>query len=194
MAKRIEELASILGVELDEVFDIYVPSQRCGGEWNIINGKITKDGFGIRELNSDGTPCSYWEVPASSKSRNLLISILTDDNIKIVKRPFTPSIGDEYWFADKDGDIYCTYINPVVKPGIPVQDLCMIKLGNCYRTKEDAELHKTYWKTILNSEKWAIDGWNKNGIKIKCDFESVHDSAASHASVNARDYTIEVNC
>lgn len=195
MAKRIEELASILGVELDEVFDIYVPSQGRGGEWNITNGKITKDGFSIRELNSDGTPCSYWEAPASSKSRNLLISILTDDNIKIVKRPFTPSVGDEYWFVDKDGDIYCTHIyNSTVKFGIPVQDLCMIKLGNCYRSKEEAELHKTYWKTVLNSEKWVIDAWNKNDIKIKCDFESIHDSAASHASVNANDYTIEVNC
>ena len=169
MAKRIEELASILGVELEEVFDIFVPASGHDKEYNIVNGKITKSGFSIRELNSDGTPCGYWESPTSVKSRNLLVSILTDDNIKIVKKPFIPKVKDVYWFVDNYGDVRHTYICDAVG-GIPVHDLCMIKLGNCNRSREEAERHKTYWKTVLNSDKWTIDAWHKDDIKIKCEF------------------------
>ena len=192
MAKRIEELASILGVELEEVFDIYVPASGNNNEYNIVNGKITKSGFSIRELNSDGTPCGYWETPTSVRSHSLLVSILTDDNIKIVKKPYIPKVKDVYWFVDKYGDVFYTHICSAAG-GIPVHDLCMIKLGNCYRSKEEAERHKTYWKTVLNSEKWAIDAWNRDEIKIKYDSESEGGSATA-ASVNAEDFSTEISC
>lgn len=186
MAKRIEELASILGVELEEVFDIYVPESE-DNKCSIVNGKITKGGLSIRELKSNGTPCGYWEAPTSVKSRNLLVSILTDDNIKIKKKPFIPKVKDVYWFVDNYGDVHHTYICDAVG-GIPVHDLCMIKLGNCYRSREEAERHKAYWKTVLNSDRWTIDAWHMDEIKIKCDFESKHDLATS---VNAHDYATD---
>lgn len=111
-----KQVAEMLGVELNEEFDInYMLYYRY---------MLTKDGMKFKDKSSD--TCLGYSSPVLSK--------LLRGDYSIVKLPWKPK-ADEFYYC------YSPYV------GIPYQerwintssDYCMWKLGNCFRTKEEAE-------------------------------------------------------
>lgn len=112
-----EQVANMLGLELGEKF------------------KITNDEFDYHGdtfyFSEDG--CK--DLGSVCNCNGILLSILSG-NSKIVKLPWKPKKGEQYW--------YCSIIaQPVVVATIWggfSNDLCKWKCGNCFKTKKEAEI------------------------------------------------------
>lgn len=110
------DVAKMLGVELGERFTL---DDGTNTEY-----AITQKGISIfgndKKCNTD-----------------FVLGCLLRGSYEIVKLPWKPKDGDDYYFVYPDGSIYCChfcYKGPV--------DLAMLYMGNCFRTKADAEAHK----------------------------------------------------
>lgn len=127
MAKNyMEEIAAMLGVELGERF------------------KIESSGM-TYHLSEDGLIASNGHVYS-----NVLNNIVTGKNA-IVKKPWKPKNGDKYWYICADGELVeaaCSYSEG------NSYDLAMLYMGNCFRSREDAEAHRD---KILAKYKEAIE-------------------------------------
>ena len=76
--------------------------------------------------------------------RNDLLLDIVKGNYAVKKLPFIPKIGEIYYYV---GD---KYIYPKAN-GLGTFDKMCIKLGNCFKSEEDAEQNKEKIKEIL---KW----------------------------------------
>lgn len=117
-----KQFAAMLGLELGEEFvltDSY-GEKKDGGTY-----KITENGV-------------YYKYPISSEwfaEPLKTIERLLNGDVKAVQKPWKPKKGDEYW--------RCSSIRGYVSSAIwldDVIDLCGWKSGNCFRTKEEAEI------------------------------------------------------
>ena len=112
MANHMEEVAKMLGVEINEEF--------------YINEIIDKGLFHFKWnglYNSHGSFCVKIFT-------NLLTGIYT------VCKLYKPKIQEPYFSVHQDGDIA-----RIVWFG-NTGDLCYYKLGNCYRTRDEAEANR----------------------------------------------------
>lgn len=110
-----KQVAEMLGVELEEKFKL----------------KSADDGFkATYKMTKDGL---LYNVGVGWNNSSQLIGIISG-NLTIVKLPWKPNFMNEYY-------AYSTYSNAAVRlswKGI-TEDLLYWKLGNCFRTREEAE-------------------------------------------------------
>lgn len=112
-----EEISKMLGVELDEEFKLSFTK-------NFVY-KITLDGLMVRQLGE-----FEW-----CESVPVTLTKLFEGKYSVVKLPWKPNFMNEYY-------AYSTYSNAAVRlfwKGI-TEDLLYWKLGNCFRTREEAEV------------------------------------------------------
>lgn len=110
-----EEISKMLGVELDEEFKLSFTK-------NFVY-KITLDGLMVRQLGE-----FEW-----CESVPVTLTKLFEGKYSVVKLPWKPYLTEEYY-------VYSTYINSARKAkwrGV-TEDLLYWKLGNCFRTREEA--------------------------------------------------------
>lgn len=117
------EVAKVLGVELGEVFEI--------------------DGFNEAYfLDNDGLYCfngSYFKC--NEKLSDLLSGYLT-----IKRNHWKPKEDEEYWLVNQCGNVISlNWIDNF---------LCITnyKIGNCYRTKEEAKANRDKWVAFYASD------------------------------------------
>ena len=107
------EVAKLLGVEIGEEFKIkempHDVYQICE---NILKYKLSNQGWG--EATEDTL-------------KNLLRGEMT-----IVNLPFKPKSGRTYWTVEEDSILCDSWDNDMM-------DYSYLKLGNCFRTKEEAK-------------------------------------------------------
>ena len=134
MANYMAEVAKILGVELGERFKIInVGANKSISEYDYYF--TDKD----IEIDNEGRACS---------GEYLLIHLIYGD-FAIKHKPYKPNRGETYWYVEKDGNICerewhsCRYM---------VDHLNRYKLGNCYRTKEEAEANRDKWVKFYASD------------------------------------------
>ena len=122
MANYMAEVAKMLGVELGEKF--YV------GPYNLTYVLLDD---GVHNVSS-GLLC-----PDS------LTDLLSGKWI-IKRKPWKPSAGDQYWYVSSNGsvDYYCWTDD--------ILDFLTYKLGNCYRTREEAEANCDKWVKFYESD------------------------------------------
>lgn len=111
-----KQVAEMLGVALNEEFDInYMLSYRY---------MLTEDGLKFKDKSS---------VTWLGYSSPVLSKLLRGD-YSIVKLPWKPKADGLYYYYSPYAGITCQYrwLNTS-------SDYCMWKLGNCFRTKEEAE-------------------------------------------------------
>ena len=123
------EVAKMLGVELGEEFDVDVHG-------TIVKAKITKDDIYLL----DGQSC-FSGYNSSTLLRNLLRG-----NYSVKRKPLKPKKNEEYWTVMRDGEVFlATWLNDLI-------DIHCYKLGNCYRTKEEAETNRDKWISFYSSD------------------------------------------
>ena len=129
MVNHMEEVAKLLGVELGEEFDVIgYPS---------IHFVFSVDGLYCYSVNST--------YRTASKTDNVLRFLLSGE-ITIKRKPWKPLYGYVYWYVHADG---------CVTPTTWLQansDMSLYKLGNCYRTKEEAEADRDKWISFYASD------------------------------------------
>ena len=128
MANHMAEVAKMLGVELGEEFEI-----DYGGDSTIVNAKVTDTGFRIINLNN-------------LEFSGLVFNLLLSGQLKIKRKPWKPKYNQCYYSIGPGG---------VLEPGRWMNDfidVAMYKLGNCYRTAEEAEANRDKWVKFYESD------------------------------------------
>ena len=125
------EVAKMLGVELGERFTIIDLDGEIMG-----TAIIDECGFKLIEYNVNYT--NSWHQYA-------LENLLTGKYI-IKRKPWKPPKGDKYWHISSNGsaDYYCWTDDTL--------DFLTYKLGNCYRTREEAEANRDKWVKFYASD------------------------------------------
>ena len=122
MANYISEIAKMLGVEFGEKF--------CVGTIGV-EYVLTENGLFYA---TDGSRCDH-----------ILTNILTN-KVNIKRKPWKPKMHQQYWIVDEFGlTAYDEWMNTST-------DLNYYKLGNFYRTKEDAAADSKKWMAFYASD------------------------------------------
>lgn len=124
MTNYMAEVAKILGVELDEEFEA--------------RGYTYK-------LTNDGLVCTMFPQKDEEDYEHMLRVILTG-KYPIKRKPWKPRVGEQFYFIDMDGKSCC------LTCGYNNSSLNLYKIGNCYRTREEAEANTEKWVQFYASD------------------------------------------
>lgn len=117
-----KEIAEMLGLELDEEFEITNNEN--------IKLKFTKNSLKLCRKDVDLTKWANTSLMCLDK--------LIGGEEKIIKKPFKPRKGDIYYFISLDCEVF---VDNSIWYG-DTTDLIFFNVGNCFRTEEEAEEHK----------------------------------------------------
>lgn len=111
----------MLGLELGQEF---VLIDADGNRKNKDTYKITEDG-----LLYKSPPFISWSI----NSLGTIGSLLNGD-VKAVPKPWNPKYGEQYWsYSLRNNQARCSLFEDYV------EDYAIWKIGNCFRTEEEAE-------------------------------------------------------
>lgn len=126
------EVAKMLDVELDEEFEIVFPQpSNCKAI-----AKLTQNGINVVETN----------IFDAYNFKTYLLKDLLIGSYTIKRKPWKPKKDEKYWCVGMNELVHCYCFND------DIIDFYHIKLGNCYRTKEEAEANKDKWIAFYNSD------------------------------------------
>lgn len=131
MVNHMPEVAKMLGVEIGEKFTFEDLDREMMG-----TAVIEESGFKLLEYNENYTN-SWFQYTLE----NLLTGKYT-----IKRKPWKPNLDDEYYYVDECG-YACS--DPWVNSAL---DFVFYKIGNCYKTKEEAEKNKDKWVAFYASD------------------------------------------
>ena len=131
MANYMPEVAKMLGVELGEEFEIKMPNSSC-----YANAMFTDNGLSITDHNVFNA--ITWQP--------YVLGHLLNGNYTVKRKPWKPNINDTFYFVDEQGYTYCDHW---CDDSI---ELTLYKIGNCYRTQEEAEANSAKWIEFYKSD------------------------------------------
>ena len=129
MANYMKDIAKMLGVELGETFEAEVNG-------NVVEAKITPNDICVLS----GPEC--W----ANHNSSVLLRGLLRGHYTIRLKPWKPHYRQEYYSVGPGG---------VLEPGTWLNDfidVVMYKLGNCYRTPQEAEANRDKWIAFYASD------------------------------------------
>ena len=130
MANHMSEVAKMLNVELGEIFEI-----NENENWICC---FTKDSFVVENKSKAYINPSLCEHILAS----LLGGVYT-----IKRKPWKPVVNNGYYYICEDGTCFRE-----VWVGDEI-DIILYKIGNCYRTEEEAEANRDKWIAFYASDK-----------------------------------------
>ena len=130
MANHMEEVARILGVELGEEFEIIMPNTNC-----YARAFFAVDGLRFTDYNV--SDCLTWKP--------YVLQHLLSGWYTIKRKPWKPSVDESYYHVSAE------YIERDVWCG-DVIDTTFYKLGNCYKTQDEAEANRDKWIAFYSSD------------------------------------------
>lgn len=116
-----KQFAEMLGLELGEEFNLICTEE----ETDENTYKITEDGMYYQGIQHD----SWWSEPYKT-----LDSLLMGE-VKAVPKPWKPKDGEAYWYWGASSEFA-----ELSHWGGTSSDFALWKLGNCFRTKEEAKV------------------------------------------------------
>ena len=131
MANHMEEVAKMLSVELEEEFEVEYRGK------TVVSAKLT--GAGLQLTNINGL-----DIYISDSS--IILEWLLTGHCTVKRLPWKPNYGDSYYSIGPGG---------CLEPGQWLDDfidIAMYKLGNCYRTVQEAEANKDKWIAFYESD------------------------------------------
>ena len=126
MANYMSEVAKLLGVELEEKFEL----ERLPG----IPLKLTEDGL----------ECLGPAKMSRDVMNEAFIRILMGCS-EIKRIPWKPKVGEVFWYVD-----YCANIKH--QQWVSWDCYNFYKIGNCYRTREEAVSNRDKWSRFYASD------------------------------------------
>lgn len=128
MANYMAEVAKMLGVKLGEEFQI------------ISNGKATV------KLTEDGLEIVTILGKLIDNAEYICLTKLLTGRYEIKRKPLKLKKDDFYWNVRLDGEPVLTrWLDDII-------DFNNYKLGNCYRTKEEANQNRDKWLSFYASD------------------------------------------
>ena len=116
-----KQFAAMLGLELGQEYNL---TDADGKKINYASYKITENGLCFK-----ATTNGAWHSESSIFLKNLL-----SGDYKAVPKPWKPKYGEQYWNYSVKRNQACFGMF-----GEYVKDYACWKLGNCFKTKEEAE-------------------------------------------------------
>lgn len=131
MANHMAEIAKMLGVEPGEEFEIDY------GKGRKSTANITKTGLHIIDTNM---------VDFLGDLNRVTLDWLLIGYCTIKRKPWKPNDKDDFWYINRAGIVD-------KKPyGGSVGHMNYYKLGNCYRSKQEAEANRDKWISFYASD------------------------------------------
>lgn len=133
MENKMKEIANMFGVELGEEFEVkFKQPSTC-----MATAKFTESGLDVINHNIYIlTP--HWK-------EDIFINLLTG-TYSIERKPWKPKSNERYYSIGTDGDIETgTWLNDFL-------DYTLYKIGNCYRTPEEAKIDRNKWGSFYSSD------------------------------------------
>lgn len=113
-----KQIAEMLGLELEQEF---VLTDDDGKRKDTITYKLTEDGL-------------FSKANGLSVKVTLILDLLLSGKYKAVPKPWKPKYGEQYWsYSVKSSQTCCGMFGEYVK------DYSCWKLGNCFKTSEEAQ-------------------------------------------------------
>lgn len=93
----------------------------------------------------------FWE-----NSKNEIVGMLVKGQYEVVKLPFKPKTGEDYYFVDVSTGYVCrtTYGLGYRHDVVRIREALRVSSGNCYQTEEEAEEHVNEWMEKLYGKEW----------------------------------------
>ena len=131
MPNLMSEVIKSFGVECHELFSIKTP-------------------YNTPVVSEHGEEQFYFTLYGLYDNKGIACpSILCDllnGSLRIELLPFKPKFSDKYWYINsKGGSESALYSDETV-------DIILYKLGNCYRTCEEAEVNRDKWVAFYKSD------------------------------------------
>ena len=135
MTNYMADVATLFGVELEEVFQIVTPDKDL-----VVKAKFTEHGLCILRRTKNGRDCDGDAYIVKN------IESLLTGFYEVKRIPWKPESFEGYFYVGIGGDIiHTTY-------SLSSGDINMYKLGNCYKTRELAEANKDKWIQFYKSD------------------------------------------
>lgn len=133
MCNYMEQVAKILGVELNEEFEVVIPQNTTC----YMNAKFTKDGLVIIEHN----------IANDFNLKHYTLQALLTGAYSIKRKPWKPQYNEKYYSVGNGGVIESgTWLNDFL-------DIALYRLGNCYKTPGAAVFYVDKWKKFCESDR-----------------------------------------
>lgn len=126
MANHMAEVAKMLGVELGEEFE-------CSNRYKYV-------------LREDGIIESKYRDRLSADTFSPTLVALLNGELTIKRKPWKPKKDEKYWCVNASGTVIRNEWNNIW------MDITYYKLGNCYRTHEEAETNRDKWTKFYASD------------------------------------------
>lgn len=133
MKNHMKDVAELLSVELNEEFEIV----RIAGDNNKYFARLTINGIEVRDER---------KVRYIGIEDFLLTQLLIGRDYDIKHFPYKPKYRESYWYVTKNGDIEVDTWSSYSF------DLIFYKIGNCYKSEEEARKHIEKWKKFYESD------------------------------------------
>lgn len=128
-----------------------VPFWIEAGNWRV-KVKIIKEHDISRGVNMPKVKCYYNKEWGNIGSDKWLIDIVFNANYKIIPLTQKPKDGEEYWYITPNGTIFS-----VLYHSYDTSDIALFLMGNCFKTKEEAEQNKEKILKLLNKNEPLVD-------------------------------------
>ena len=132
MANHMVEVARMLGVELGEEFEVELDS-------NILTmtAMLTENGLKVNKTNM---------IAPYQHSSSCILEWLLCGLVTIKRRPWKPKYGEDYYCIGEYGQVIKNRCDNCW------MDTMYYKVGNCYRTKEQAINNVKKWENFYASD------------------------------------------
>lgn len=124
------EVAKMLGVELGEIFEIQIDENKT------FQFRFTESGF----------QCFNGKMWDEDTIAVACLNLLLVGKYTIKRKPWKPKEGESYYIVAINGSI------GMEEWWAETIDMNYYKIGNCYRTREEAEANRDKWVAFYKSD------------------------------------------
>lgn len=121
------------------------------GNWKA-KVKIEKEYDTLKKVNLPKVKCYYDESWVNTDSEKWLTNIMFNENFTIISPKQRPKDKEEYWYITPNGNIYS-----VLYDSQDTSDIALFLMGNCFKTKQEAEQNKEKILKLFNKNEPLVD-------------------------------------
>lgn len=121
------------------------------GNWRV-KVKIIKEHDTSRGVNMPKIKCYYNKEWENIDSDKWLIDIVFNENYKIIPSKQRPKNGEEFWYITPNGNIHSVPCDSQA-----TSDIALFLIGNCFKTKKEAEQNKEKILKLLRRNEPLVD-------------------------------------